>query len=581
LHSLPPSANLQRMLSLKELIALARGEGEVDLLFEDARVVDVFSGRLLRTDVAVARGMVVGFGKYRAKRKVDLKGRFLSPAFIDAHVHIESSMVTPREYARAVIPHGVMTVVCDFHEIANCLGQEGIRLMMDDIKGVPFNLYVMLPSCVPATPLETSGAALGAEDLRALKGEDWVRGLGEMMNFPGVLEGKVEVLEKLELFMGERIDGHAPGLRGKDLSAYIAAGIRSDHESISKEEAEEKVSKGMYVMIREGSAAKNLEELIRAVNPANSRRFMFASDDRNPADLTQEGSIDFCARRAIGKGIDPILAIQMATLNPAEYFGLKGLGAIAPGYRANLLVMDDLKEVRISQVYKDGRLVAEGGRVLEGTIEMRRWPPQGAMRVGSLEPQRFRIKAEGERIRLIEVIPGQIWTRKRSERAKVEGGFAVADPERDILKMAVVERHRGTGRIGLGFVRGFGMKKGAIASSVAHDSHNIVVVGVGDEEMARAVREVAEMGGGMVVVEGKEVLASLPLPIGGIVSDRPITEVRKSLERLQDAARTVGCRLPEPFMTLSFLALPVIPELKLTDQGLVDVEAFSFVGLFE
>ncbi len=581
MHSLPPSANLQRMLSLKELISLARGEGKVDLLFEDARVVDVFSGRLLRTDVAVARGVVVGFGRYGAKRKVNLKGRFLSPAFIDAHVHIESSMVTPREYARAVIPHGVTTAICDFHEIANCLGQEGMRLMMDDIKGVPFNLYVMLPSCVPATPLETSGASLGAGDLRTLKGEEWVRGLGEMMNFPGVLEGEKGVLEKLELFRGERIDGHAPGLRGKELSAYIAAGIRSDHESISKEEAEEKISKGMYVMIREGSAARNLDELIEAVRPINSRRFMFASDDRNPADLTREGSIDFCVRRAIGKGIDPIVAIQMATLNPAEYFGLKGLGAIAPGYRADLLVIEDLRGLRISQVYKDGRLVAEEGRVIEGTIEMRTWPKQGAMKVGPLEPQHFRIKAKGERVRVIEVIPGQIWTKKRVERTKIEGGLAVADPERDLLKVAVVERHRGTGRIGLGFLRGFGMRKGAIASSVAHDSHNIVAVGVRDEEISRAVREVVDMGGGLVVVEGEETLASLPLPIGGIVSERSIAEVKEALEGLQDAARSLGCCLPDPFMTLSFLALPVIPELKLTDQGLVDVEAFSFVDLFE
>ncbi len=567
-------------MKLKETIALGRGEREVDLLVRDAQLVNVLSGKIESRDVAIAQGMVVGFGDYPALEVVSPKGMFLAPGFIDAHVHIESSMVVVREYARAVLPHGITTVVTDFHEIANVMGMEGIRFMRNGIESLPFNLYVMLPSCVPATPLETSGAEIRAEDLHDLMKEDWVKGLGEMMNFPGVVQRVPEVLQKIQVVKGKRVDGHAPGLSGKDLTAYISAGISSDHECTGRAEAAEKLAQGMYIMIREGSTAKNLDELISVVTPANVRRCMFVSDDRHPADLTSEGSIDHCVRKAIQSGVDPIIAIQMATINPAQYFPLQRIGVIAPGYRADLLVMEDLREVTIKQVFKDGRLVAAEGEVIPGAIGEGEVKAETTFRIQEISAQRFRIKAEANRAKVIEVIPNQIVTKKGLCEITTEGGLAVADPARDILKIGVVERHRGTGNVGLGFVKGFGLQDGAIASSVAHDSHNIVVVGVKDEDMAQAVHEIAAMRGGLIAVRRGAIVASLPLPIGGLMSFQSIKEVKEELDLLHQTVKEMGSTLEDPFMTLSFLALPVIPELKITDKGLVDVTRFEIVPLF-
>ena len=578
---------LEEPTDLKEIITLAKGEREVDLLLTNAQLINVFSGRIEPQAIAVAQGRIVGVGEYPAKEVLDLKGRFLMPGFIDAHVHIESSMVGVGEYARAVLPHGVTTIVTDFHEIANVMGIKGIHLMRagggplaKGIESIPLNLFVMLPSCVPATPLETAGAEIRADDLKDLMQEQWVAGLGEMMNFPGVLYGDPEVLKKIEMAQGKRIDGHAPGLSGKELSAYIAAGISSDHECTRRDEAEEKLRLGMYIMIREGSTAKNLEELIHIVTPRNARRCMLVTDDCHPADLITEGGVDHCVRKAIQLGLDPIIAIQMATINPARYFPLPGIGVIAPGYQADLVVIEDLREFKINQVFKAGRLVAEKGKILAGIIDENKAKAENTFNVPRISAAHFRIKAQGSKTKVIEIIPQQIITKKTVQTVKTKEGWAVADLGQDILKIAVVERHQGTGNIGLGFVKGFGLRDGAIASSVAHDSHNIVVIGANDADMAQAVQGVVEMHGGLIAVTEGKTLASLALPIGGLMSDQSIEEVRNGLNRLQQTVKEMGCKLEEPFMALSFLALPVIPELKITDKGLVDVTQFKIVPLF-
>jgi adenine deaminase len=569
-------------MDIADRIAFARGENEVDLLLTNAKLVNVFSGEIEDQAIALAGGIVVGFGEYPARTTIDLQGRYIAPGLIDAHVHIESSMVGVDGYARAVLPRGVTTVVTDFHEIANVMGIAGIHLMHAGIENIPLNLFVMLPSCVPATLLETAGAEIKADDLKDLMQEDWVKGLGEMMNFPGVIYGDPEVLKKIAMTQayGKLIDGHAPGLSGKELAAYIAAGISSDHECATRAEAEEKLNKGMYIMIREGSTAKNLEELLQAVTPANAGQCMLVTDDCHPADLIAQGGVDHCVRKAIRHGLDPITAIKMATINPARYFPLSDIGAIAPGYQADLIVIDDLDNLRVSRVFKQGRLIAENGELIPGAIDYAMVKAENTFNVATISIEQFRIKAQGTAAKVIEVIPQQIITKKGVHKVKVENGLAVAETQQDILKIAVVERHKGTGDIGLGFVKGFGLRHGAIASSVAHDSHNIVVVGTNDEDMAQAVQGIIEMQGGLIAVKDGQILASLPLPIGGLMSDQSIEGVRDSLNRLHQTIKEMGCKLADPFMALSFLALPVIPELKITDKGLVDVTQFKIVPLF-
>lgn len=567
-------------MELSKIIKYARGEEEVDLLLKNVRLVNVLSGEVYLTNVAVARTKIVGFGEYRAKEVLDLDGYYLCPGFIDGHVHIESSMLTIPEFAKIVVPHGTTTVVIDPHEIANVLGLDGIRYMLESSKYNPLSVYVMLPSCVPATDMETSGSQLASYDIAPLFSNPWVLGLAEMMNYPGVIFGDGEVLAKIASARGHPIDGHAPGLTGKDLAAYVAAGIGSDHECTTLEEAREKLRLGIYVMIREGSTAKNLRDLLPLVTPTNARRMMFVTDDRHPGDLIREGHIDHIIRLAIDQGIDPVLAIQMATLNPAEYFGLKDLGVIAVGRQADMVLFDNFKDFRILKVWRAGTLVAEDGKIIPWERPQRPIPLRSSMNI-KWEGVDFKIPAHSSKVKVIEVIPGQIVTRKLITEAKIVNGYVVSDVERDILKIAVIERHTASGNIGKGLVKGFGLKKGAIASSVAHDSHNIVVVGVSDEEMMKAVREIEAMKGGLVAVAGEQVLARLPLPIAGLMSEKSAYEVEAELEKLTEATRALGCVLEEPFMALSFLALPVIPELKLTDKGLVDVTEFRFVSLFE
>jgi adenine deaminase len=569
------------MASLKEKIRIASGDGMADLLIQNGRVVDVFSGEIEKRDVAVFGGVVVGFGDYRAREIIDVKGDFLCPGLIDGHVHIESSMVTIAEFARAVLPNGTTSVVIDPHEIANVLGREGIRLMAESAKGVPLNVFIMVPSCVPATHMETSGATLKAADLGPLLKEPWAIGLAEMMNFPGVIFRDPEVLKKIEIAKGKRIDGHAPMLSEKGLYAYLTAGIRSDHECTTPKEAKEKLKNGMWIMIREGTTAKNLRSLIPLVHPKNSRRFFFVTDDRHPKELLEEGHIDSMVRQAVRWGLDPILAIQMATLNAAEYFRLDNLGAIAPGYRADIISFDHLGRFQIKKVFKDGKLVAENNKMLSPPIHKRKSSNvNGSVRIKSLKKDALLLRSDQSLAKIIQLIPDQIVTRKVMKRVFLKDGVAHPNVKEDILKIAVVERHKATGNIGIGFVQGFGLKTGAIGSSVAHDSHNIVLVGTNDADMLKAVEVIQAMRGGLVVVlDGKE-LASLPLPIAGLMSEASVAQVNLQLAALLRAAKTLGSKISDPFMTLSFLSLPVIPELKITDQGLVDVNQFKFVPLF-
>ncbi len=568
-------------MTLDEIIKAAHGEKEADILLTNVKIVNVFSGEIVAGNIAVADGYIVGFGSYSAKKTVDMKGRFVCPGFVDSHFHIESSMTCITEFARAVIPSGTTAVIADPHEIANVLGADGINYMLESSKNQPMNIYFTLSSCVPATDMETSGAKLGVDELLPFISNDRIVALAEMMNYPGVIYRDPEVLKKIELAKIHRkpVDGHAPGLTGKDLYAYIAAGISSDHECTTAGEAREKLDAGMHIMIREGTAAKNLSSLIPIINERSSRRIMWCADDRHPYDIMQHGHIDSMVRRAIKSGIDPVVAIQMATINPAEYFGINDIGAIGPGRRADLLVFSDIHNLRIEQVYTSGILVAENSQMSPEISRPVSIPSKPSMNV-KLDAIDFSITVKSNHIRVIDVVPDQVITAQSVLEVSTSGNKAVADISRDILKIAVIERHTGSGNMGKGFVRGFGLKKGALASSVAHDSHNIIVVGTNDEDMKEAVLGVVKMGGGLAAVCDNKICASLALPVAGLMSLEPLTVVNEKLDNIFKSARELGSALHDPFMALSFLALPVIPELKLTDKGLVDVRQFRIVPLF-
>jgi adenine deaminase len=565
---------------LKRRIRAARGAIAPDLVLKGGRVANVFTGEIIRADVAICDGFIVGVGDYDGSQCLDVGGQFIVPGFIDGHMHIESNMLAPPELARAVLRHGTTAIVADPHEIANVLGMRGLRFMLAASDGLPVDFFVMLPSCVPATPMETAGARLTAEDLLILKGEPRVLGLAEMMNYPGLLACREPVLEKILAFDGSVRDGHAPLLTGRDLNAYIAAGIRSDHECTLLEEAREKIRLGMHVMIREGTQAKNLSALLPLVSPATAAHCSLVTDDLHPHDLMQKGHMNHLVDRAVREGLDPVMAIRMATCNTARYFGLKDLGAVAPGYQADVLVLSSLDPVAVTTVFKKGRPVYDSGKLL---AEIKPLTPSGSyspMNIAPYQEDSFMIRAAGENIRVIGLIPDQILTQQIVMEAPVRKGVVIAEPDRDLVKIAVVERHRATGNIGLGFARGFGLQEGALASSVAHDSHNIICAGYRDRDMFAAVKAVESMKGGLAAVKDGKVIATLPLPIGGLMSERPLAEVAAGWHEMRRAAGSLGCRLQEPFMALSFLALPVIPDLKITDRGLVDVNRFELVPLF-
>lgn len=572
-----PHTVVQSLESMARRIRVARGQERADLLFVNGKVACTFTGELLDLPVAVAEGRVVSLGgSHEAHEVFDLGGAILAPAFTDPHIHVESSMLTPEGFAEAVVPHGTGATVSDPHEIVNVLGLAGLEFMCASARDLPLDIFFSLPSCVPATHMETAGAELDAEaTAKALDRFPDAPALSEMMNFPGVIFGVPDVLEKLRAAhsRGFPVDGHSPGLAGPDLDAYLNGCVLTDHECMGPDEAREKLRRGMVVFLREGSAAKNLLDLLPCVTAANLHRVCIASDDRHPDDLLNEGHLDHSLHLAVGAGLDPLWALRMVTLNPAQVYGWRDRGGIAPGYRADLVVLEDLKAFRVRQVWHGGKKVAQDGTLIEPIARRDAGATLSSVHLPPDLSAKLRAYPASGTARVIGVEPAQIVT--RSER----GDLADAGPGKGFQFAAVVERHRGTGNVGLGLVRGFGLEAGALASTVSHDSHNLVLVGVSPAEMEAAARAVAEMGGGLAVVRDGSVLAKCPLPVAGLMSQGNAREVAASLQELHAAARACGCVLPAPFMTLAFIALPVIPSLKLTDKGLVDVDAFAPVAL--
>jgi len=577
----------------KELLKQARGLEKADKVFKNAVIVDVFNERLLENDIAVADGIIIGIGDYEGKEEIDLAGRIVTPGLIDAHLHIESSMTNVDEFARVIIPRGTTTIVADPHEIANVAGLTGIKYLLKAGNAQPWNFNLMLPSCVPASNFENSGAELSAADLKTLIDQEGIFGLGEVMDFPSVINGEQEIWDKIEMASDLFKDGHAPGLSEKDLNAYLLAGIEADHEATTAEEALEKVSKGMYIMIREGSVTRDLVSLLPAVNSSNSSRFLFATDDRHPGDLIKEGQIDFAVRKAIQYGLSPLRAVKLATINAAQALGIKKLGAIAPGYKADLLVFDNLREFEVKKVYKDGHLVAEDGTLLKSIDDKISLDKEDIMnreieekifnsvKIGDISESDFLLPA-AKKYRVIELVKDQVVTEESVYNTEAEYDAeppAIELIGHNLVKLAVVERHNQTGNVGLGLLRNFGLRRGAIATSIGHDAHNIIVAGLDAKDMELAVKEIEKMQGGLVIVVNGRVEESLALPVAGLMAVKSVKEVANRLNKMREIANSLGVNRDGPFMTLSFMALTVIPELKLTDKGLFDVNSFENVEL--
>jgi adenine deaminase len=569
------------------IVDVATGRVPAQLVLTNARILNVFTGEILEGEVAVADGTIAGIGEvgtYRADTIRDLAGATVIPGLIDSHVHIESSLVSPEQFARLVVPHGTTTVVADPHEIANVAGIDGIRYMIDASRGVPLDVMYMLPSCVPATAFENAGAVLSATDLATLIDDPSVLGLGEVMDYPSVLNGNDDILAKIALAAdrGKRVDGHAPMVLGGDLSAFRAAGIETDHECSTLEEMEQRLRLGMRVLIREGSAARNLTTLIAGVTPANSRYCSFCTDDKQPEDILAEGHIDFNIRLAVEHGLDPVTAIQMATINAASGYGLRGKGAVSPGYDADMVVVDDITSMEVREVYKAGILVASEKKALFAVETPDTSAVTGSVKVHGFDESRLRLHLRSASARVIGIRPADLITELLIRRVNrdSDGCFAY-NKEMDVCKIAVIERHKGLGNVGLGLVEGFQIHGGALATTIAHDSHNIIVVGDNDGDMVNAVEELIRCSGGMTVSIEGTIRGTLPLPIAGLMSNLPGDHVRNELAAL-NALATDELRVNpaiDPFMTLSFLALPVIPRLKLTDMGLFDVTNFDFVDI--
>jgi adenine deaminase len=573
------------MDGLQRRIRVARGEMAADLVLRNTRLVNVCSGECYPADVAIADGLIVGVSTpgdgYTGREERDLQGRWLAPGLIDGHMHIESTMLLLSEFTRVVTPCGITTVMLDPHEFANVMGLEGIRYVLASGRGLPLTAYVMLSSCVPASAFESPHRVLVADDLLPLLADERVLGLAEMMNMPGVLQGDEQVLAKIVATQrcGLVVDGHAPGLSGRDLCAYATAGVMSDHECTTLEEARQRIRLGMWLMIREGSAARNLDALLPLVKEMHPPRVFFVTDDRDPQDLTTRGHIDSMVRRAVELGLDAVEAIRLASYNTAQYFRLYNLGAIAPGFVADMLVLDDLNLFQVESVYKRGALVAQHGNLLVDAPATTFTGVTGTVHIGDIRESDLRIGGQPGPVEVVGIEPGQITTQHLREEAPIRDGEIVADPSRDLLKLVVIERHHASGRVGLGLVKGFGLRKGALASSVAHDAHNLVIAGVSDSDILQAARTLEEMGGGFACVVNGEVRARVPLPYAGLVSPLPVAELVQQLRTLDAAAAELGCTLEHPCMTLSFLSLSVIPSLKLTDQGLIDVETFQLLPL--
>ncbi|WP_282171404.1 adenine deaminase [Cytobacillus firmus] len=567
---------------LRKRIDVAAKRTPADLVIKNGKVINVFTREIIEEDIAIADGFIAGLGSYEGKETIDAGGSYIAPGFIDGHVHIESAMVTPAEFSNVVLPHGLTTVIADPHEIANVSGTDGIDFMLESSEDIPLDVFFMLPSCVPATPFENAGASLSDTDLEKYYSHPRVLGLGEVMDYPAVMNNVDDMLKKLEAAYnkGKCIDGHAAGLNADEINIYMAAGIRTDHECIIPEEALDRIRKGMYVMLREGSAARDLLSLLKSVSEQNARRCLFVTDDKHLDDLINEGSIDHNVRMAIKEGMDPILAVQIATLNAAECFGLKDKGAIAPGYEADLIFLNDLRNVKVDKVLKSGILAAENGS-MKNSVPNRIAPAEpilNSVKISSLNYEDLSISIGKGDCNIIGIIPNSIVTRHLVEKAESIDGYFQPNPHSDLLKLAVVERHNCTGSIGLGIVKGLGITRGGIASTVAHDSHNIVAAGTSDEDLLAAIKHTAAMSGGLAVVQDGEILAELPLPIAGLMTDRDSPFIHARLSQLNQALMKIGCSMEfNPFLTLSFLALPVIPELKLTDKGLFSVRSFSHI----
>ncbi|MBQ6516092.1 adenine deaminase [bacterium] len=569
-------------MKTEKMIRVAKGEEKADLVIKNANIVNVFTDKIQKADIAIVENRIVGVGEnYHGQREIDVNGAYATPAFIDGHVHIESSMCLPKEFAKAVVPEGTVTVMADPHEISNVFGLHGISFMREACKNLPLDVYMMLPSCVPATDSETSGFELKDYDLSLLIDSPEILGIAEMMNFPGVLSCNTDTMSKIKLGLShhKKIDGHAPGLSGKDLCGYIAAGVMSDHECTNAQEAEEKLSLGMHLMIREGSAAKDLKPLIPVLKGKNTSRCMFVTDDRHPTDL--KGHINAMVKTCVEEGVDPVTAIKAATINTAQYFGLSDLGAIAPGYRAHILIFEDLKEFKPTLVFKSGEIVARNG-ILTAIYETNDTPKlRGSVNVKWIEHEDFKIPAKNDKAKVIEITPSSLLTNSVVENIKVVDGFAESNLDSDVLKIVVIERHKASGNIGKGFVKGFGLKSGAIASTVAHDSHNMVIIGTNDEDMYTAAIELVKSQGGKVVVNNGKVLAKLPLPVAGLMSEENFEDVLNECQKLKEAVKEIGCPLEDPFMTAAFMSLSVIPSLKITDKGVYDVCKSEFTDIFD
>ena len=573
---------------LREQVAAATGSKKAELVLKNAQIVNVFTQSVETGDIAIEGGYIVGIGNYEGITEKDLGGAYVCPGFLDGHIHIESSMTSPGEFERAVVPHGTIAVITDPHEIANVAGTAGIRFMMQSAQKLDLDVYFMLPSCVPATDLDESGAELLARDLEPFYADEKVLGLAEMMNAFGVTHGDKGCFEKLvqARSLKKAIDGHAPALSGKELNAYVTAGIRSDHECSDFEEAKEKFARGQWIMIRQGTAAKNLKGLMGMFEDPYYQRCLLVTDDKHPGDLIRIGHIDAIIREAVSMGADPIRAIRMGTLNAAAYFGLHDMGDVAPGYKADLAVFDDLRTLNVKQVYKGGKLVAEDGKMLHQKEKITDWSDEIKERVfhsfhrDPITVEELQLKKNtGTHQRVIDMVAHELITRERIEEWKELPGMAPGvDISRDIVKLAAIERHKNTGHVGLGFLGKYGLKRGAVATSIGHDSHNLVIAGVTDEDMVLAGNRVIENGGGLAIALAGKVLADLPLPIGGLMADEPVEVVDEKLEHMKKLSVELGISEDiDAFMTLAFISLPVIPKLRLNTYGVVDVEKHQVV----
>lgn len=566
------------MLDLKRRIEIAKGKERAELVLKNLKIVNVFSHEIIEGDIAIEDGKIVGIGNYDGRKEIDGKGLYASPGLIDGHVHIESSLVTPGEFAKAVVPKGTTCIIADPHEIANVCGISGIEYMLMASENLPLDVFLMFPSCVPATQFETSGAVLSDEDIKSLIDNERILGLGELMDYPSVIGCNEKVLKKINAARGKIIDGHGPSIEDKELAAYVAAGVKTEHECSTTKELLDRLRLGMYILIREGSAARNLSELIKAVNPYNLRRCLFCTDDRHPEDIIKDGHINNNLKVAVKNGLDPISAITMATLNAAECYDLKGKGAISIGYDADIVLFKDLESFEPIMVFKNGKLVAKDGRPLFDVKKVVDSSVLNRIKIKDINEDMFRLKLKEDVANIIKLLPFSLVTKKVKKKVLLRDKEFRCEDNEGLLKLAVIERHKGTGNVGLGIVEGFGLKGGAIATTIAHDSHNLIIIGDNDRDMVTAALEIQRVKGGVTVVSKGEVLSTLPLPIAGLMSDDDIETVNQKLSEIIKIAyeRLNVSRDFDPVMTLAFLALPVIPELKLTDMGLFNVINFTF-----